>query len=419
MRDALDLLRRRNFGLLFFGRCVTFLGNAMAPIALAFGVLAITGSPAALGFVLAARMAPNVVFLLMGGVIADRMPRSVVLVGSSAISGATQIAVAALLISGHAEVWHLALLEAISGASGALYYPADAAVVPLTVPPSRLQEANALLRLGTNATMIAGAALAGIIVAAAGPGWAIAADAATFFVAALLMSQMRAIAAAAQAGSSFVADLREGWREFTSHKWLWTVVVQFSLMLVGFFGAFMVLGPVVADRDLSGASSWAAILGGQSAGLLAGGVLSMRWRPARPLLVATIAVFGNALPIAALALGLALPLIIALAFVNGLGMEIFGVFWYTALHEQVAPEALSRVSAYDALGSIALSPVGLALAGPVSEVIGVDATLWLGVVLVVVPTVAVLFVREVRELRSRAPSDAGSARDGAMTTASP
>jgi len=419
MRDALDLLGRRNFGLLFFGRCVTFLGNAMAPVALAFGVLAITGSPAALGFVLAARMLPNVVFLLVGGVIADRVPRNAVLVGSSLISGVTQVAVAALLIAGHAEVWHLVVLEAINGSSTAVYYPADTSVVPLTVPASRLQSANALLRLGTNATMIAGAALAGVIVAAAGPGWAIAADAATFFLAALLMSQMRGIAAAAEAGSSFIADLRDGWREFTAHRWLWTVVVQFSVMLIGFLGTFMVLGPIVADRDLSGASSWAAILGGQSAGLLVGGVLSLRWRPSRPLLVGTIAVFANALPIAALALGLALPAIIAMAAINGLGMEIFGVFWYTALHEHVAPEALSRVSAYDALGSIALSPIGLAAAGPLSELIGVDETLWLGVVLIVVPTAAVLFVREVRELRSRAPAPEASPAEGAVSAAAP
>lgn len=402
MRNAVDLLRQRNFSLLFFGRCVSFLGNAMAPVALAFGVLDLTGSASALGLVLAARMIPNVLFLLLGGVIADRLPRSIVLVGSNAMSGATQAAVAVLLISGHAHVWHLVVLEAVNGASFALFHPADSAVVPLTVPEGRLQEANGLLGLGRNITLILGAAFAGALVAAFNAGWAIAVDAATFLIAAALMSQMRAIKAAAAGGSSFVADLRAGWREFTSHRWLWTIVAQFSLMLVGFFGAFLVLGPVVAERDLSGASSWAAILGGQSAGLLLGGVMTIRWRPRRPLLVATIAVFGNALPIAALALGLPLAAIICAAVINGVGMEIFGVFWFTALHEHVAPEALSRVSAYDALGSTVLSPVGLVAAGPISELIGVDATLWLGVILIIAPTCAVLFVPEVRSLRSRA-----------------
>jgi predicted MFS family arabinose efflux permease len=305
------------------------------------------------------------------------------------------------LITGAAEVWHLVILEAINGAAFAMFYPADTAVVPLTVPESKLQEANALVRLGTNSTMILGAALAGGLVAAVNPGWTVAIDAATFLVAAGLMVQMRGIKAAAEAGTSFLADLRAGWTEFTAHRWLWTVVVQFTVMLVGFFGAFMVLGPIVAERDFSGASSWAAVLAGQSAGLMAGGFIALRWRPARPILAGTLSVFVNALPIAALAMRLPLPVIVSAALVNGIAMELFGVFWYTALHEHVAPEALSRVSAYDALGSVALSPVGLVLAGPLAERIGVDATLWLGVALIVVPTALVLLVPEVRTLQRR------------------
>jgi MFS family permease len=373
----------------------------MGPVALAFAVLQISGSASALGIVLAARLAPNVVFLLVGGVVADRLPRSTVLIGTNVVGGASQAVVAVLLLSGHAEVWQLIILEAVNGSAFALFYPADTSIIPLTVSEDQLQEANALIRLGTNATMIAGAALAGVLVAALNPGWAIAADAATFLIAAALMSSMRGIKAAALAGTSFLADLREGWGEFVAHRWLWSIVAQFSIMLVGFFGAFMVLGPVVAERDFSGASSWAAILGGQSTGLLAGGLLALRWRPERPLLVATIAVFGNALPIAALALALPLPVIVFAAIINGLGMEVFGVFWYTALHEHVAPEALARVSAYDALGSMCVSPLGLLATGPIAEVIGVDATLWIGALLIVVPTAVVLLVPEVRSLRSR------------------
>jgi MFS family permease len=279
MHSVRTLLRQRNFGLLFTARCISFLGNAMAPVALAFAVLDLTDSASALGLVMAARMVPNVLFLLVGGVIADRLPRSAVLVGSNLVAGASQVAVAALLLSGHAEVWHLALLEAVNGAAFALFYPADTAVVPLTVDESQLQEANAVIRMGTNVTMILGATLAGALVALASPGWTIAVDAATFFVSAALIAGMQGIRAAAQAGSSILADLHDGWREFTAHRWLWTIVAQFSLMLVGYFGAFMVLGPVVAERDLSGASSWAAILAGQSAGLLIGGLVALRWRP--------------------------------------------------------------------------------------------------------------------------------------------
>lgn len=373
----------------------------MAPVALAFAVLEIRDSATALGVVLAARMAPTVLFLVVGGVIADRLPRTTVLVGSNVLAGASQSIVAVLLLAGQAEIWHLIVLEAVNGAAGALFYPADTSVVPQTVPAARIQEANAVLRLGTNATLILGAALAGALVAIFNPGWAIAADAVTFFVGAALVAGMRGIKAAAGAGTSFLTDLREGWWEFISHRWLWTIVVQFAVMLMGFFGAFMVLGPVVAENEFSGAVSWAAILGCQSGGLLAGGMIAMRWRPGRPILVATLMVFGNALPIAGMALGLPLPVIATAAFMNGSGMELFGVYWYTALHENVAPESLSRVSAYDALGSLAISPVGLVAAGPIADQIGINATLWLGVALIVLPTALVLMVPEVRGLRRR------------------
>lgn len=401
MRNVTDLLRERNFALLFAGRCTSFLGNAMAPVALAFAVLHLTDSASALGIVLAARMAPHVVLLAVGGVIADRVPRNLVLVGSNLVAGSSQAVVAVLLISGNAEIWHLVVLEAINGGASAIFYPADTSVVPLTVPAQRLQAANAFLRMGTNMIMILGAAAAGISVAAFNAGWTIAIDAATFFVAAAFLSQMRGIRAAATAGSSIIADLRDGWSEFTSHRWLWAIVVQFTIVLIGFFGTFMVLGPLVAEREFSGARAWAAILAGQSIGFMAGGFVALRWRPSRPILMGTFSVFLNALPLAAMAMGLPLSLVVGAAVVNGVGVELFNVFWYTALHENVAPEALSRVSAYDALGSVALAPLGLAAAGPVADRIGLDAALWVGVCMVVIPTALVLLVPEVRSLRAR------------------
>ena len=183
--------------------------------------------------------------------------------------------------------------------------------------------------------------------------------------------------------------------------WLWAIVVQFSIILIGFFGGFTVLGPVVADREMSGASSWALIVGAQSLGLLVGGVILIRWRPSRTILVATFAVFLNAPPLMAMALGFPAAGVAVLAFINGIGFEVFGVFWYTALHEHVAPESLARVASYDALGSIGLTPLGMLAAGPMSDWIGLDATLWICAALIVVPTALVLLVPEVRGLRSR------------------
>ncbi len=401
MRSALTLFHERNFALLFGGRCVNFLGNAMAPVALAFAILDLTDSASALGLVLGARMVPQVIFLLVGGVVSDRLPRNHVLVGTSVVAGVSQMAVAVLLIGGWAELWQIVVLEIVNGAAFALFYPADSSVVPLAVPQSRLQEANAVLRLGTNVCMVGGAALAGLLVALFSPGWAIAVDAATFFVGAALVAGMRGISAAAEASAGVIHDLIEGWQEFIAHRWLWTIVVQFSVMVMGFMGAFLVLGPVVADNEMSGASSWAAIVGAQSLGLLAGGLLVVRWRPRRPILVATLFVFVTALPIGGLALGMPVGVVALAAFLMGISFEVFSVYWYTALHEHVAPEALARVSSYDALGSMAFAPLGLILAGPVSEWIGLDPTLWLAVALVIVPTALVLLVPEVRNLRSK------------------
>lgn len=401
MRSGLALFHERNFSLLFFGRCINFLGNAMAPVALAFAILELTGSATALGVVLAARMVPQIVFLLAGGVISDRFPRHKVLVGSSLVAGASQLAVGILLIGGWAELWQIIVLEIVNGAAAALFYPADSSVVPLTVPASRLQQANAILRLGTNIAMVGGAALAGLLVALFNPGWAITIDAATFLVGAALVAGMRGITAAAgEAGSSFLRQIAEGWGEFIAHRWLWTIVVQFSVVLIGMLGAYTVLGPVVAENEMSGASSWAMIVGSQSFGLLVGGIVVMRWHASRPILIATLAVFTNAFPIIGLALGWHVGLVAGATFISGIAMEVFMVFWYTALHENVAPEALARVSSYDALGSLALSPIGLVAAGPLSDWIGLDQTLWLGVALIVIPTALVLLVPEVRNLPS-------------------
>jgi MFS family permease len=254
----------------------------MAPVALAFAVLDLTGSASALGLVLAARMVPQVILLLIGGVISDRLPRHRAR-GHEHRCRASQMAVAVLLIGGWAELWQIVALEVINGAAFALFYPADTSVVPLTVPQSRLQEANAVLGFGRNIAMIGGAALAGLLVALTNPGWTIAVDALTFLAGAAFVGGMRGISAAAEASASVIRDLKEGWSEFTAHRWLWTIVVQFSVILIGFFGGFMVLGPVVADNEMNGATSWAAIVGAQSVGLLVGGLILVRWRPSRPI----------------------------------------------------------------------------------------------------------------------------------------
>lgn len=398
MRGSSAPLREREFRLLFTGRTISLFGSAMAPVALAFAVLDLTGSMTDLGLILAAREIPLVVFLLAGGIWADRLPRHRVMVAANIVAASSQATAAMLLITGEAQIWELATLAALGGGASAFYLPAAAGVIPQTVPASLLQAANALLSLTRNATQIGGAAIAGFLVAGLGSGTAIAVDAATFAAAGVLFAFMRLPAADGIERTSFLADLVAGWREFRSRTWLWSIVLQFSLLLAAVLGALNVLGPVVADRELGGAEAWGLILTAEGVGLLAGGLVGLRWRPRRMLLVATGAILLSPLTLVALGAELALPLIMAAAFLAGVGIETFVLLWQTAMQQEIPQDKLSRVYSYDALGSFALIPVGLAVAGPVADAIGVQATLWAAAAVAVGVTLPVLLVRDVRTL---------------------
>ena len=401
MRGSLAPLAEREFRLLFLGRTVSYIGNSFATVALAFAVLDVTGSKADLGYVLAARSVPQVVFLLAGGVWADRLPRHLVMVGSNLTSGASQAVLAVLLISGSATFGELLALSAVNGTSTAFFFPASTGIVPQTVPAPMLQPANALLRLGLNASYIGGAALGGLVVAASSPGWAIAADAATFGVAAALIARMRLPSALRLAGSNFLSELGAGWREFVARPWLWGIVLQFSVVNSAENGTAAVLGPVVAKEHLGGPAAWGVALAADSIGLIAGGLLMLRLRPRRILLWATLGVLLLPLMPLALALPLALPAVIGAAFLAGCGTETFGVLWDTTMQQEISGEVLSRVSSYDALGSWMLMPVGFAVAGVLGATFGTRATFFGAAALIVAATLPVLLIRDVRVLRRR------------------
>jgi MFS family permease len=394
-------LREREFRLLFTGRTISLVGSAIAPVALAFAVLDLTGSKTDLGLILAAREVPLIVFLLVGGIWADRLPRNRVMVGANVVSALSQGATAVLLIAGSAEIWHLAMLAAVNGTASAFFFPASSGVIPQTVPASILQQANALLALAMNSAMIGGAAVAGFLVAFFGPGWAIAIDAATYLLGASFVARMRLPAVEPNEGRRFLSDLRVGWREFRNRTWLWVIVLQFSVLLMVTVGAFSVLGPVVADEELGGAKAWGAILTAQAAGLVAGGLLGLRFRPRRMLVAATLGILAAPAPLIALGFPLSLPAIAAVAFLAGIGHEVFGLLWHTTMQQEIPPDKLSRVYSYDALGSIGLIPLGYAIAGPVADAIGVRATLWGAAAIGIAVTLAVLAVTDVRTLERR------------------
>jgi MFS family permease len=377
-------------------------GNAFANVALAFAVLELTGSKADLGFVLAARSVPQVVFLLAGGVWADRLPRHRVMVVSNVLSGVSQAAVAALLLSGHARVWQVAALAAVNGASSAFFFPASTGIVPQTVPGPLLQSANALLRLGINGSFIGGAALGGLIVGLTSPGVGLACDAASFFLAALLLGAMRIPATLRLEGSSFIGELAEGWREFSSRPWLWAIVAQFGFVNAAEQGCEQVLGPAIAKAHLGGATAWGLVLTAQAIGLVAGGLIMLRLRPGRPLRAATLGFLLTIPFLLALSVPVAYVGVVAAAALAGVGIEVFQVLWDTTLQQEIPHEKLSRVSSYDALGSFVLIPLGLAVAGPVAEAAGTRPTILGAAALSLTATLAVLLVRDVRTIERRA-----------------
>jgi MFS family permease len=364
-------------------------------------VLDLTGSKADLGYVLAARTVPLVAFLLVGGIWADRLPRHHVMVGSNLLSGATQAAVAVLLFSGHARVWQLAALAAVSGTSSAFFFPASSGIVPQTVPERLLQQANALLRLGLNGSAILGGAVAGFVVYATSPATGIAVDAVTFLAAAALLAAMRLPRSLHMESSNFVTDLKLGWREFTGRAWLWAIVLQFGFVNAVQQGTEGVLGPAVSNEHYHGAAGWGLIGAAQAVGLVGGGVLMLRLRPRRMLLVATLCFLLSAPLLFGLAIPLPLIAVLLLGVLAGIGTETFGVLWDTTMQQEIPQDRLSRVYSYDALGSFALIPLGLAAAGPIAEAVGTRATLFAGGVISVTATLAVLLVPEVRGLRRR------------------
>lgn len=390
--------RSRDFRLLLAARTISVLGSRMALVAIPFAVLELGGSATQVGLVVAAEAVPQVLLLLFGGVIADRLPRQGVMVGAEGVAAVAQGIAAVLMLSGGLTIPVLALLGAVVGGASAFLMPASMALVPQTVAPDDLRSANAGMRTTMNGASIAGAALGGVLVGTS-VGAALAVDAATFAVGAVCCAAIGVLGPVAATGtSSVLAELRDGWREFRATRWLWVVVAQFGVVNAAWNGAFSVLGPVQADRHLGGASAWGLVVAGTSAGLLLGALISFRLRPRRPLVVGQLGVLAGVSLVLALIGPLPTAALVAAAMLGGVGNEIFGVQWSVAVHQHVPEASMARLSSYDMLGSFVMIPVGVAVAGPVAAAAGMTATLIGAAALIVLPTLATLLVRDVRDL---------------------
>ncbi|MGW5051840.1 MFS transporter [Actinokineospora sp. NPDC004072] len=397
-------LRHPMFRRLVVGRITTFLGNAVAPVALAFAVLDLTGSVAALGIVVGARSLANVALLLLGGVLADRLPRGVILQGASLAAAGSQAAMAAAVLLGFASIPLLVVLSVVNGAVAAASLPAASALTPQTVPPELLRQANGLARIGINTAMITGASVGGLVTALIGSGWAMATTAAVFVVAAFFYARVRAPEVDVDAPTRPLADLKAGWREFASRPWVWSVVAGMLVVNAAFVGGLQVLGPSVADETV-GRLAWGFILGAQTAGALVGGLIATRWQPRRALLVGTALIAVTAVPLLTLAhLPALVPLLVAMV-ACGIAAEQFGVAWDVSLQENVPADKLARVYSYDAMGSFIAIPLGEIAIGPLALQFGAPATLTGAGVLIVVAVLAVVVTPGIRTIAIRRPAD--------------
>jgi MFS family permease len=410
----------RNYSLLTASAVVTNLGSHGALIAAAFAVLESGGDGGDVGLVAAARTLPLVLFLLIGGAVADRLPRHRVMVAANALNCVSQAAFAVLVLTGEPQLWQMMLLTALGGTGHAFFSPAAEGMLMSSVSGDQVSRAFAMFRMAMQGAAVGGAALGGAMVAAIGPGWVLAADAAAFAVAGSLRAFLDVSHIAPRApGGGLLSDLREGWREFSGRPWLWAVVVQFSIANAVVGAADAVYGPLVARDHLGGAAPWGLALGFFGAGTVAGALLMTRWKPRRLLLAGTLCVFPLALPSVALAIPTSVGVLCAVMFLTGVTLEVFGVSWMTALHQEIPEDKLSRVSAYDWFGSVALVPLTTALAGPAETAFGRTSALWGCAVLVVVVTAAVLCVPDVRNLRRRTKHVTAASAQPSADTESP
>jgi MFS family permease len=399
------------FRLLFAGQSLSVLGDRMMAVAIAFAVLSI-GDATDLGIVLAAAGIPFALLAIAGGVLSDRVGRQRTMIASDVARTICQAVVAALLLSGHAEVWMLVVLSGVYGASAAIFMPALMGLIPQTVPTERIQQANALLGFTRSVANVAGPALAGVILAVASPGAVIAIDALTFAVSAACLIALRPAPAPAGAEpeeDDFTSRLRAGWREVRARPWLTAGLGAMAAYHICVLPAVFVLGPALSKEELSGASSWATIVACWGIGTALGNLLAMRIRLERPVLAAAVALVGACTQAAIIGSGLGTAGIAALQLLAGIASSLFFTLWDTSIQEQVPPRAVSRVSSYDFTVSLGLTPIGMALAGPIAAAAGLHATLAGLSTLGIVAALGWLAVPDVRRVRRPGPGAAAGA----------
>ncbi|MEV0069725.1 MULTISPECIES: MFS transporter [unclassified Amycolatopsis] len=406
----MGVLASRRFAVFFGARMVSLLGSSMTPVALAFAVLDASPDSGDLGIVLASNMVPMLALLLVGGSVADRFPRDLVLRLANLGSGATQLVAAGVLLTGNYSLPFLVCTEFANGVLTAFTTPALRGIVPQLVDRGLLRQANSLLSSARNISKVAGPSVAGVLVATVGGGWAIAADGLSFVVAGLAFSFLRLPPVVGSSRAGVLRGIREGWHAFRRITWLWQIVAAFTVVNIAQTGVWQVLGPTIA-RATIGEASWGAVLSVRAAGVLITGVVMYRVAARRLLSLGQVCAALSATPLIVLGTSPGFVALAAAALVAGLGGGVANVAWDTTVQENVPDHLLSRMAAYDDFGSYVGIPIGQLSAGPLASAFGAGPVATAGGVVLAVAALVPLLSPVVRKMR-HTPAEAGSSAGG-------
>jgi MFS family permease len=413
------VLHHKDFRYLFLGQAASTIGDRAVVVAIALYVTQTTGSATDLGLVLGGQTLPFVALLLFGGVWADRLPRQRIMIATDLTRAALHALLAALILGGAVPIWALVAIEACFGAAQAFFQPAYSGLVPQTVPEPLIQEARALTESMANLAFMLGPALATALVLGVGAGETFAFDAATFVLSAALLTRVhpRARGGSPQASQTVLAALRDGWSEVRSRPWVWATIAAFTGTVMCVFALWYSLAPGISRSVYGSVGVFGVLESLAGVGAVAGALVGMRWRPEHPLFTGLVLMVLGWSPLnCVVALGAPLALVVVMALTTGFGFALFIIWWETALAQHIPPNMLSRVSAYDWMGSLALLPLGYFVAGPLAGALGARTVLGVGGALGAVMLALALTPRSTRQLRGghvrkRAAPDAD---DGAI-----
>ncbi|WP_119730080.1 MFS transporter [Thermomonospora amylolytica] len=395
-RSLFNLLKSRSVAPLVGARLSSSTGDGFGHIALAWGTLQLGHGPGGLSLVLACRAVPALL-VLVGGVLGDRFRRHVVLAGAEVLAAVTWGALAACFLGGGVPLGLLCLLAFVSGLERPVFMPTLRSIVVDLVRVRDRQNTNALLGQADSAGLLIGLALSGIVVAAVGPGWAAAMKAASGAVSVLLLIRLNTSVWRPER-PRLLTDLRTGWREFASTRWVWVLTVQFTAVAVSVSTFMGVVGPSHMSQGHGGSGAWGVVAGCEAFGALLGGFVAARWRPARPALATALLPASAAGPMLLLGAGVPWPALAAAMLVPGVGQAVYFVLWSTTLQREFPPQMLARINSWGLLGNFALTPLTLLAAGPLTSAIGPRNTATASALLILAATAATLTSAQVRRL---------------------